>query len=316
MKILIVGAGAVGVSMLIALVEADMDVTVVARGTTADKLRDNGAARTGIFGEKSIPSGSFKVNNSISEVEGNYDYVLVSTKTTANADIALQMSLHNKLLAPEGTVVLMQNGWGYEEEYRKYFDDSKIYNARIITGFEKTNEWTSKVTVHTAPILLGSLFGADQEKMNPIAEAINASGIQSESTDKIAEALWAKMLFNTTLNPLGAILSCTYGELAAHNNSMLIMNRLIDETYAVMQSKGYKTFWASADEYKEVFYGKLVVDTAKHHSSTYQDIKLKRRTEIDTLNGIVIRLGEETGVPTPTHRTIYDMIKALEAMMD
>ena len=120
------------------------------------------------------------------------------------------------------------------------------------------------------------------------------------------------MLYNTTLNPLGAILNMSYGELASSQHLVGIINRMIEETFAVMDAAGYKTFWKNAQEYQEVFYGKLLPDTFAHRSSTLQDIEKGHRTEISMLNGCLIRLGEEHHVPTPTHKMIVELIRGIE----
>ena len=103
-----------------------------------------------------------------------------------------------------------------------------------------------------------------------------------------------------------------YGELASSEHIVGIMNKLIAESFAVMNAAGYKTFWKNAQEYKDVFYGKLVPDTFAHHPSTLQDIKKGQRTEIDTLNGCILRLGKKYSIPTPTHAIIVELTKGLE----
>ncbi len=104
----------------------------------------------------------------------------------------------------------------------------------------------------------------------------------------------------------------SYGQLSSSQNLISIMNRMIEETFAVIDTAGYKTFWKDAEEYKEVFYGKLVPDTFAHRSSTLQDIEKGNMTEIGTLNGCIIRLGEEFNVPTPTHQMIVQLIRGIE----
>ena len=120
------------------------------------------------------------------------------------------------------------------------------------------------------------------------------------------------MLYNTTLNPLGAILNMSYGELASSDSLVSIMNKLIEETFAVMDAAGYKTFWKNAKEYQDVFYGKLEPDTFAHRASTLQAIAKRQKTEIATLNGIVTKIGREHNVPTPTHDMIVELIRGIE----
>lgn len=137
-------------------------------------------------------------------------------------------------------------------------------------------------------------------------------GIPSEISETLEQSLWAKMLYNTTLNPLGAILNMSYGQLMGSEHLISLMNHLIEETFAVMDAAGYKTFWKSATEYEEVLYKKLIPDTFAHRSSTLQGIEKHQRTEIDTLNGCILQLGKEHKVQTPTHAMIVEMIKDIE----
>ena len=309
-SVLIIGAGAVGVAIAASLASEKMEVAVLSASRTADAIEKNGVKRCGIFSEITIPAGVVKVYRTYEEIKTGFNYVIISSKTMANAEIAARLAANREIISENGKIVIFQNGWGNNDEYLKYFDKSEVYNARIITGFQRVTPENSKVTVHTAPILLGSLYGADNEVMAPLANAINLSGIPSEVSADIGKALWAKMLFNTTLNPLGAILNVSYGELSESEHARMIMDSLIEETYAVLAAEKYETFWKTADEYKEVFYGKLVPDTYKHRSSTLQDIEKKQKTEIDTLNGCIIRLAKKNGIDVPTHNMIYKLIKA------
>ena len=91
-----------------------------------------------------------------------------------------------------------------------------------------------------------------------------------------------------------------------------IMDELLEEIFEVIKKSPYSTFWENCEDYKQLFYSKLIMDTYDHYSSTHIDIKRKIKTEIDTLNGKVIELAEEYGVEVNTNKTIYNLIKAIE----
>ena len=169
------------------------------------------------------------------------------------------------------------------------------------------------MTVYTEPILIGSLQKEDPGDLQEIADMITASGISCKLTDEVDKYLWAKMLYNCALNPLGAVLDVNYGALTENEYSKEIMNKIIDEIFDVIKSSGYSTLWDSADEYKDIFYSKLVPDTYGHFSSTHQDIQRKIRTEIDSLNGKVIELGVKNNVDVTTNEIIYNLIKSIES---
>ena len=81
----------------------------------------------------------------------------------------------------------------------------------------------------------------------------------------------------------------------------------------MIKTCGYSTLWETPDEYKDLFYSKLVPDTYNHFSSTHQDIQRKIKTEIDSLTGKVIDLGEKNNIDVSTNKIIYNLIKAIES---
>lgn len=313
MNTLIIGAGAVGVAVGASLLTKENRVDFLTNRDTKAIIDKEGIKRTGIFGEIVCAPGDVSAFAEYDDLPENYyDNIIVCVKTMANVETARKIFDGKKCLKEEGRIVIIQNGWGNEEEYMKYFPKEKVFNARISTGFIKTAPNVSDITVYAAPLLIGSIKGCDNSILKPIVDILNEAGIKSELTDQIEEALWAKMLYNTSLNPLGAILKVPYGKLIDAENSKAIMSDLIDETFAVMKAAGYKTFWKEAEEYKEFFFGKLVPETREHRSSTFQDIDKKKKTEIETLSGTVVKLGEKFGVNVPTHRIMYRLVRTLE----
>ena len=91
------------------------------------------------------------------------------------------------------------------------------------------------------------------------------------------------------------------------------MDNILEEIFHVLAVTGYKTHWNKAREFLKVFYDRLVPDTAEHESSTLQDIHAKKKTEIEALNGVVIKLAEKHNVNVPYNKTVYNMIKFIEA---
>jgi 2-dehydropantoate 2-reductase len=277
-------------------------------------MKKDGIKRTGLFTNYSFKPSEFNVYETYSEIpEKSFDYVIVASKTTANNDISRNLYENRDMLKDNFTILICQNGFGNDEAYLKYFKTSHVYCARIITGFTRPERNISEVTVYTEPILLGSLHGEDIKCLQTIANKITASGINCQLTDELDKYLWAKMLYNCALNPLGAILDVTYGKLTENEYTKEIMDSIIEEIFDVINASPYSTLWNTADEYKDIFYSKLVPDTYNHYSSTHQDIKRKIKTEIDTLNGKVIELGEEYGVDVSTNRIIYKLIKGIES---
>lgn len=314
MNILIIGSGAVGIGLATSLLSQNANLSILARGETATEIKEKGLKRTGLFTHYSFTPDEFNVYEDYTEIpEKTFDYVLISSKTTSNQDISKKLNENRRILKDNFRILICQNGFGNDEAYLRFFKKEEVFCARIITGFTRPERHISEVTVYTEPILLGSLQGADISHLQKIADMITASGINCEINENLDKYLWAKMLYNCTLNPLGAILDVTYGKLTENEYSKELMDKIIDEIFEVINASPYTTLWNTADEYRQIFYSKLVPDTYNHYSSTHQDIKRKIKTEIDTLNGKVIELGEKYGVDVSTNKIIYSLIKAIES---
>lgn len=313
MRVLIYGGGAVGLGVASCLLKSGVETTILARPRTVAALKADGLVRTGIFGDYMAPPESFITVESLDSIDARtFDVILVCTKSFDSPNAACDLANHPKLLSPQTAIVLFQNGWGNAEAFTPLFDRSQIFNARVITGFMRPQPNEVLITVHADAIHIGSLFGLDAAPLAPLAEAIAAGGIPAILTDSIEKDLWAKMLYNCALNPLGAILDVPYGKLTESSHSRAIMNTVIAETFAVMMAAGYRTHWEGAAGFRTVFYDRLVPDTALHRSSTLQDLRAGKRTEIDALTGAVLKLADEQKVPVPVSRTLYAIIRFIE----
>lgn len=311
MKILLIGAGGVGIGLAASVASQKAEVSIFARGETAKAIRENGIKRCGLFAHYEIKE--VPVYEKYAEIPKNtFDYIFIASKTTANKEIAENLNDHKEIFKDNTKIIIFQNGFGNDEEYLKYFSKEKVFSARVITGFRRPERYISEVTVYTEPILLGSLHHENPNCLKEIAEMITSSGIKCELTGEVDRYLWAKMLYNCALNPLGAILNVNYGKLTESEYTKEIMDSIIDEIFEVINASGYSTLWNTSKEYKDVFYSKLVPDTYEHYSSTHQDIQRKIKTEIDSLNGKVIELGMKNDVDVNTNKIIYNLIKSIE----
>ena len=313
MNILIYGAGSVGLGLASCLLKSNHNLHIIARPDTVSALKESGLKRTGIFGDFFAEPDRFNASSDLSRIEKQqFDFVLVCTKSSDSLAAAQDLS-QNKLISSEKTaIILCQNGWSNAETFARFFPKKKVYNARVITGFERPRKNHVNITVHADAVHLGTLFDSDLKILEPLAQAISSGDLPCIVTEHIEKDLWAKMLYNCALNPLGAILDVPYGRLAQLDYTRNIMNAIAEEIFLVLSAAGRKTHWSTPQEFLKVFYEKLVPDTAEHRSSTLQDLNAKKKTEIEALNGAVIKLAEEYKIPVPTNRTIYNIIKFIE----
>ncbi len=314
MRVLIYGAGAVGLGLASCLLKSKAEICLIDRPDTIRELRQGGLVRTGMFGQFRAESNSFTAYQSLDEIRNTtFDFILVCVKSFDSASSAADLSRHRSVFGQDTKIVLCQNGWGNAEKVISHFPKERVYSARVITGFTRRKPNEVEITVHADAIHIGSLFGCGLECVEPLTKAIAEGGIPAITVPDIEKDLWAKMLYNCALNPLGAILDVSYGALAENNYSRGLMNHIIEEVFAVMGAAGFMTHWSCADDFLKIFYDKLVPDTAKHKSSTLQDIAAGRKTEIDSLTGEVLALAEKYHIDAAYNRAIYTIIKFVEA---
>lgn len=313
MKILIYGAGAVGLGLASCLLKSGQRIDLIGREETVLALKRHGLIRTGIFGDFHASPQTFDCYSSLTNISSKcYNFILVSTKSFDTEEAASDLNTHALLWNQNTKFILFQNGWGNTEKFTVLFPQEQIFNARVITGFTRPQPHHAEITVHADKVLIGSLVQASLKDIEGLCESITRGDLPCGLSQNIAKDLWAKMLYNCSLNALGAILNVPYGTLGELDSSRSIMRNIFEEVYAVMAAAGYQTHWPTASTYATIFYEKLLPPTAEHHSSTLQDLKSGKKTEIDAFNGVICQMGENFHINVPVNHTLYQIVKFIE----
>ena len=295
-KLLILGAGAVGLS-LAARLSPFCEVHALCRPRHAEAIARRGFNMHGIWGDGSY---HFAASAELPE-ERDFDYCLITCKSLQTRELCQRYA--DVVAAAE--VVSLQNGIGNEEIMAEY--SGRVIGGTIITGFEWRGPAKVQVTVEAGPIRLGRFPSGLDRGVEQLIKLFRRAGLQVEGSDAIRRELWAKTLYNCALNPLGAIMDVPYGRLA-ERHSWSIITRVIEEAFAVCAAEAIVLRWESAADYLDYLREVQLPATADHHSSMLQDIRQGRKTEIAFMNGAVVRLGERHGIATPTNRTLVDLI--------
>lgn len=312
MRILIAGAGALGSVFATFLRRAGDDVTVLGRRAQLDAIAAGGLFVDGIWGDQHATG--VHVAYDPGALAGDFDAILVTVKSYDTATVAAAAA---GALRPDGVVLSLQNGLGNAEALGSIFGPERVLAARVIFGAEVTVPGRARVTVYADPVLVGAWPPADARRIELArawAQRIDAAGIPAAFTDDVLAALWGKVLYNAALNPLGALLGVHYGALGEHDDSRAIMDRAIDEAFAVAVAEGVVLPWPSAELYRTVFYERLLPATFHHRSSMLQDLERGRRTEIDAIAGEVWRRGARHGMSTPVNELLTRLVHACETM--
>ncbi len=333
---MLVGAGAVGLGVASCLHKAGVRLELVARPVTSAALVRRGLLRTGILGRHRVPPGQFVASAAPAAGTGRRarqagppvrlypsvasapprprDLAVICVKSFDSAVLAAELRQAPALRRQLGGVLLLQNGYGNAETFARVFPAARILLGRVITGFRRLGAHRVDITVHAAPVLVGGMRpGPAPELAERFCAALRRGDLPARATADVQADLWAKLLYNAMLNPLGALLGATYGQLGCCAWSRRLMARIAQEAYAVMAAAGHRTHWATPQAFLRAFYRRMLPPTSGHESSMLQSIRAGQRTEIEALNGAIVALGRRHGIATPCNRTIVEMVHALEA---
>jgi 2-dehydropantoate 2-reductase len=187
--------------------------------------------------------------------------------------------------------------------------------GRVIFGAEIIDPGHAKVTVNADDVLLGEPFlPVNKRLLQALSADLSLSGIACKivSKDDIWAAIWGKVLYNCSLNPLGALLEVAYGKLGENAETTGIIKVIIEEIFLVMKAKGVAVPYQDADEYYHYLLERQLPPTAGHRASMLQDILLGRQTEIDALNGAISQYARDYGISTPYNDLLTALIKFKE----
>ncbi len=307
-QILIAGCGAIGSVFACLLRESGHDVSILARPRLVEAVRRSGLVVEGIWGEHR--AGGIEATSDASDLGGAYDGVLLTCKSF---DTTALLGAIGDRAGSRGVAVSLQNGLGNFERVAEVYGAERTLAGRVIFGAEISQPGRTRVTVEAEPVLLGSVVATGSQAAE-WAMVFDRAGIACRATDDILAALWGKVLYNAALNPLGALLGLSYGELADSEERREVMNAVIDEAFAVACAEGVALSWPDAGAYRQAFYQRLVPATAGHRSSMLQDLERGHETEIEAICGEVCRRGRLYGIDTPLNRLLTLLVRQRSQM--
>jgi 2-dehydropantoate 2-reductase len=294
MKIAVMGAGAVGCYYGAMLARSGHEVVLIGRPAFVDAVKDQG-----LLLESKHFTGRVRVqaDTSPGAVKGA-ELVLFCVKSGDTESAGAAIAPH---LSATASVLSMQNG----------VDNA----ARLSTVIGRH---AIPVVVYVATEMAGPghvrHHGRGELSIGPsdasaqIASLMTAAGLPSEVSEKVLNALWTKLIINCAYNGLSAIAQLPYGELIRQPHVLETMRSIYDECIAVAQADGIAlpdNLWQNLLD--------IAVNMAGQRSSTAQDLARGKKTEIEHLNGYVVRRGDDLGVLAPTNRAILCSVLLLNS---
>jgi 2-dehydropantoate 2-reductase len=288
------GAGAVGGYYGGMLARAGHDVVLIGRSDhVAAILRDGLRLETQRFDEQVRLSASTEVS-AIADAK----LVLFCVKSTDTEAAAAQMRTH---LAPDALVVTLQNGVDNAERLRLRIPQPVLASVVYVAT-------EMAAPGHVKHHGRGELVVETSDRSDALAQMMVAAGIPTELSDNVRGSLWAKLILNCAYNAMSAISQLPYGRLVQGEGVDAVMKDVMAECIAVANADGVRL---PGDV--EAAAHRIAVTMPSQYSSTAQDLARGKRSEIDHLNGYVVRRGHALGIATPVNHTLYAMVRLLES---
>lgn len=299
MHFLIVGPGAMGCLFAARLKKADYDVTLLDyKKERAELINDQGIVVEGVSGEYTV-----KVPTVAGEVPTPPDLVLICVKSNKTREAGQAIKPWHTL---ETVIVTLQNGVGNLEILEETFGRGRVLGGVTSEGATLLGPGKIRHAGQGETIIGPKGYPDSQAEM--IISAFKKAGFQSSSVDNVNDLIWGKLIINVGINALTAITRLKNGRLPELEGTRLIMEEAVKEAVTVVNAKNIQLPYP--DPLGRVI--EVCRATAGNVASMLQDVLKERITEVDFINGAIVREGEKMGIPTPVNRTLTYLVQAIQ----
>jgi 2-dehydropantoate 2-reductase len=301
MKIVIVGAGAMGGLFGGLLKKAGSDVALI------DVWKDHVDTinRDGLLIERdgermNVPIPALFPD----QVTGNADLMIVFTKSfnTESAVAAIRGMITGTTWA-----LSLQNGIGHVDIIEQFIPRDRIVHG--VTTYPSDLVGPGHIRSEgQGTVKIMSVNGEPAPMVQTIQEALNRAGIHCEANPNVVAAIWEKLAFNSVMNALTSAMGLTVGQVGDAKEGRELAEQIVDEVVGVAHRKEIL-----ADKSRIMSMVSMAFEKHRdHRPSMLQDILAKRKTEIDAINGAVVREADGLGMRLPVNETVYRMVKTVE----
>ncbi|PIP18588.1 MAG: 2-dehydropantoate 2-reductase [Candidatus Omnitrophica bacterium CG23_combo_of_CG06-09_8_20_14_all_41_10] len=305
LKIVIVGPGAMGCLLAAFLSKSKEDIWFLDHSKErAAKITQTGISLEGISGNWQV---KIKASADTKEI-GQADLIIICVKSYDTK----QAIIHSKALIGENSTVLtLQNGIGNIEIIAEAIGNEKVIGG--VTNLGVTLLEVGKVRhAGKGETIIGRIDGKMTAQMRSIREIFNRVGLEAKISRDIKGLIWSKLIVNVGINALTAITRLQNGRLAEFEGTRRIMREAVTEAIRIAKRKRIKLTFDDPLAKVEA----VAEATSTNISSMLQDVLRKKRTEIDFINGVIVRQGHELGIPVPVNQMLVDLVKTIEASYD
>ena len=302
MKIVIVGPGAIGCLLTSFLSKGKDELWLLDKDSErVSKINKNGISIEGISGEWNTKG---KATTDVKNI-GSADLVIIAVKSY---DTKEAISASKPLISDDTSVLTLQNGLGNIEIIGEAVGQEKVIGG--VTNLGATLLETGKVRhAGNGETIIGRTDGKIPVQMRQIREIFNACGLETRISKDIKGILWSKLIINVGINALTALTRLRNGKLIEFEGTRKILREAVTEAVRISKRKRIKLIYDDPLAKVEA----VCEATSENISSMLQDILRKKRTEVDFINGVIVRQGQELGIPVPANLMLVDLVKTIEA---
>lgn len=299
MRIAIMGPGGVGGYYGGLLSQKGQEVIFIARGAHLQAICEKGLHVKSVHGDFLVSPA--RATDDPAEV-GPVDLILFTTKTY-HTDVAAQAI--KPMVGQETVVVPLQNGIDAAERIGAYVGREHLVGG--VTWLSAAIEAPGVIGQYSQfrRIVLGEFDGKMTARLKMIYETLQATGITVEMSDNILKVLWTKFVFISSASALGSLTRATIGEYRHVPETRDVLTEALREVVAVAQARGVKLEGDLVDKTLE-FIDNAATDMK---TSMQRDVEAGRPSELESMIGVVPRLGRQIGVSTPVMRLAYAVLK-------
>jgi 2-dehydropantoate 2-reductase len=304
--VVVLGAGAMGSLFGGLLAEGGLEVTLVDPWKEhIDKIKQDGLQIVGFGGDRFIPIGA---TTDASEVK-SADIVFVQCKANFNAAAAVSVA-HLFGDSTNTVAISFQNGLGNEEELATYFGKENVLGGLTAQGANV--EGPGVIRNHAElPSYIGDMEGGISDRVKDIAASLSGAGLPTEPSENIRLDIWRKLMANIAISAVSGISGLNIGQIFNEHRADSVSYAALEEAIAVANAVGVPL---SFDDAHEIL-GKISGPngTPGNKSSLRVDIENSRPSEIDYINGAVVKFAKEHNIPVPINETLVTLVHAAQS---
>ncbi|WP_321957796.1 ketopantoate reductase family protein [Paraburkholderia bannensis] len=302
-KVAIIGSGAMGSVYAGLMVSAGHEVHAISLWPDhVAAMQENGLRVEGASGDRTVPIHASTTTDGI----GVCDLVIIATKAF---DVEAAARSCEQLLGPDTVVQTIQNGLGSAEKAASILGENRIA-VGVVGGFGASICAPGHAHHNGMEMIrFGAYRGLSKEDLEQSAEIWRSSGFKVAIFDDIDQMVWEKLIMNVAFSGTTCATGMTIGEVMGNPNAWSVAKGAAEEAIAVAKAAGIHLDVGDPIEHIR----KLGSKIPNARPSMLLDYNLRRRGEVDAINGSISREGRKYGVPTPVNDTVVGIIKAREA---